>query len=262
MNTKQSILKRIAETKKEEVKQAKHKKSISDLLDVESRPHRDFIAALQDTSVPAIIAEIKRASPSKGLIRKNFNVAEIAKTYETNGARCLSVLTDAPYFQGKPEYLAQARSNSTLPVLRKDFIVDEYQVYESLNIEADCILLIAAILDDKQLQDYCQLAQELNLAVLVESHSREELMRSLRLPTPLIGINNRSLHHFTTDIHNSIELRQWIPEEKMIITESGINSHEDILFMREHNIHRFLIGESLMREQDIAKKLTSLLGNE
>lgn len=250
----QSILEHIAAHKQEEVREAKQKRPLSALSDTNPLPIRDFIAALEAKN-PAIIAEIKRASPSKGLIRADFDVASIAKLYADNGACCLSVLTDVNFFQGDSTFLATAKNHCDLPILRKDFIVDAYQIHESRALGADCILLIVAILDDQQLHDYCQLAQELNMAVLVESHTYEELERALRLPTRLIGINNRSLHTFTTDIQRSIDLKKHIPIDKILITESGINSHQDILLMQSSGIYTFLIGESLMRAPDIGKQL-------
>jgi indole-3-glycerol phosphate synthase len=249
-----SILERIAAHKQTEVSEAKLKQPLATLSTTDALPVRDFIAALQ-TKKPAIIAEIKRASPSKGLIRADFDVATIAKIYADNGACCLSVLTDVNFFEGAPHFLAIAKHHCDLPVLRKDFIVDEYQIYESRALGADCILLIVAILDDQQLHDYCQLAQELNMAVLVESHTQVELERALRLPTPLMGINNRSLHTFTTDIQRSIELMKYVPQDKLVIAESGINSHKDILLMQDQGINTFLIGESLIAADDIGMQL-------
>jgi indole-3-glycerol phosphate synthase len=253
-----SVLERIAQHKLNEVAHAKKQHPLSSL---EQSPwaRRDFVAALKDDTTPAIIAEIKRASPSKGLIREDFDVAQIAKIYAQHGARCLSVLTDVEFFQGHPDYLALAKSHCDLPVLRKDFILDEYQIYESQSLGADCILLIVALLDDAQLADYCRLAQELNMAVLVESHTEEELERALHLPTPLMGINNRSLHTFKTDIQLSVNLKDLIPQDKIVITESGINSHEDIALMQANEINTFLIGESLMRAKDIGSALKHLI---
>jgi indole-3-glycerol phosphate synthase len=253
-----SVLQNIAQHKLEEIALAKKNKPLTALQ--QSLEHRDFIAALHAQETPAIIAEIKRASPSKGLIRKDFNVSEIAKTYAQHGARCLSVLTDIQFFQGHPDYLAQAKNQCALPILRKDFILDPYQIHESLALGADCILLIVALLDDHQLSDFCQLAQELNMAVLVESHTQEELERALSLPTPLIGINNRSLHTFKTDIQLSIQLKHYIPKDKILITESGITTHADIRLMQSHGINTFLIGESLMRTADIGRALDELMG--
>ncbi|MGL5743104.1 MAG: indole-3-glycerol phosphate synthase TrpC [Legionella sp.] len=254
-----SVLQRIAQHKQEEVARAKKSKPLNSLEQQPIMPRRDFIAALLDKKTPSIIAEIKRASPSKGLIRETFHVPEIATTYAQHGARCLSVLTDIDFFQGHPDYLTQAKNPCNLPVLRKDFILDSYQIYESRALNADCILLIVALLDDAQLTDFCQLAQELEMAVLVESHNQEELERALRLPTPLIGINNRSLHTFKTDLHLSIDLKKYVPDGRILITESGINTHADICLMQSHGINTFLIGESLMRAQDIGKALDQLL---
>lgn len=252
-----SVLQRIAQRKLEEIIFSKRTKPLNSLPQSEFE-HRDFIASLQ-ASAPAIIAEIKRASPSKGLIREDFNVSEIAKIYAQHGARCLSVLTDIDFFQGHPDYLAQAKSHCNLPILRKDFILDPYQIHESLSLGADCILLIVALLDDMQLRDFCQIAQELNMAVLAESHTEQELERALRLPTPLMGINNRSLHTFETDIQLSINLKKYIPQDRVIITESGISTHKDVALMQSHGINTFLVGESLMREKDIGKALDRLI---
>lgn len=254
-----SILNRIGEHKRQEIEVAKKERPLASLKDSTALPVRDFIAGLKKNK-PAIIAEIKKASPSKGLIRADFDVAAIAEIYEQNGASCLSVLTDVHFFQGDPTYLAVAKNHSSLPILRKDFMIDSYQIYESRALGADCILLIVAMLDDKQLYDYCQLAQELKMAVLVESHTLDEFQRALHLPTPLMGVNNRSLHTFTTDIHTSIELVNYLPPDKMIITESGINSADDIKLMQEHGINTFLIGESLMRAKDIGAKLSEFMG--
>lgn len=253
-----SILNRIAEHKKTEVEQAKRSRPLNSLPVYEPQTRRDFVAQLKKNK-PSIIAEIKKASPSKGLIRADFDVAKIARIYEQSGVSCLSVLTDQDFFQGNPDYLALAKANSKLPILRKDFIIDSYQIHESLALDADCILLIVALLDDQQLIDYCQLALSLGMAVLVESHSLDEFERALRLPTPLMGVNNRSLHTFKTDINTSIELAKYLPEDKILISESGINTRSDINFMQNAGINRFLIGESLMREKDIAAKLREFL---
>ncbi|MFA5960413.1 MAG: indole-3-glycerol phosphate synthase TrpC [Tatlockia sp.] len=253
-----SILQRIFEYKKEEVARAKKEHPEALLQPQKLQPRRDFIKGLVKKS-PAIIAEIKKASPSKGLIREDFDVAFIASTYEKSGASCLSVLTDIHFFQGAPGYLALAKANCTLPVLRKDFIIDPYQIQESLALDADCILLIVALLDDKQLLDFCQMAQALNMAVLVESHTLEELERALVLPTPLMGVNNRSLHTFKTDLQTSIDLSHHLPPDKLLITESGINSREDIQFMQHNGINCFLIGESLMRSPDFGATLEEFM---
>jgi indole-3-glycerol phosphate synthase len=253
-----SILQRIGEHKRQEIALAKRERPLASLQDKETLPVRDFIAGLKKNN-PAIIAEIKKASPSKGLIRADFDVAAIAEIYEQHGASCLSVLTDVHFFQGAPAYLALAKTHSSLPILRKDFIIDPYQIHESRALGADCILLIVAMLDDEQLHDYCQLAQALKMAVLVESHTLDEFQRALQLPTPLMGVNNRSLHTFTTNIHTSIELVKHLPADKIIITESGINTQDDIKFMQRHGINTFLIGESLMRANDIGAKLSEFM---
>ncbi len=256
-----SILDRIAAHKRQEVNAAKKNKPLCILTQQKEEPTRNFVNALENNLNPAIIAEIKKASPSKGIIREHFDVAEIASIYAQHGARCLSVLTDQEFFQGHPDYLMIAKNSCSLPILRKDFIIDNYQVYESRALGADCILLIVAMLDDYQLLDFCQLAQELNMAVLVESHTKEELERAIKLPTPLIGINNRSLHTFYTDIQLTIELKDRIPQDKLIITESGISTHEDIVFMQKHGINTFLIGEHLMKALNIGNALNLLMGN-
>ena len=256
-----TILSTIKQTKVEEVGAAKKKSPVTaliNLIDELNQPTRNFIAGLMQNQL-AIIAEIKKASPSQGIIRADFDVASIAQIYEAHGASCLSVLTDTPYFQGLPENIAIAKVHSTLPILRKDFIIDEYQIYESRTLGADCILLIVALLDEKQLIDYCTLAQELGMAVLVESHTREEFERALVLPTPLMGVNNRDLHTFKTNIDTSLELSQLLPADKTLISESGINTSKDIQYLQTHHIHKFLIGESLMRTPDIGSKLDAFL---
>lgn len=253
-----SILNRIAAHKELEIKEAKRRRPLASLSETNALPVRDFIAALRANN-PAIIAEIKRASPSKGIIRADFDVASIAQIYADNGASCLSVLTDVHFFQGDPSYLALAKTHCPLPILRKDFIIDPYQIHESRALGADCILLIVAMLDDQQLHDYCQLAQELHMAVLVESHTLDELKRALPLPTALMGINNRSLHTFATDIQCSIDMMKYISVDKIMITESGIENHHDIQLLQSHGIHTFLIGESLMRADNIGARLQQLI---
>jgi indole-3-glycerol phosphate synthase len=253
-----SILQKIAEQKQQEIENAKRLRPLSSFADLPMSLTRDFVGALQQHN-PAIIAEIKKASPSKGIIREDFNVAAIAAIYEQYGAACLSVLTDKQFFQGDTSYIKVAKEHALLPVLRKDFIIDSYQIDESRALGADCILLIVAMLDDTQLLDFCEHAQALDMAVLVESHTAEELQRALPLPTPLMGVNNRSLHTFATDRQVSIELAKGFPSDKILITESGINTRDDILLMQQHGITRFLIGESLMRAGDIGLKLQELI---
>lgn len=253
-----SILAQIAETKAIEVAAAKKAQPLGS-LQFPSQPRRDFIGALWTASGPAVIAEIKKASPSQGIIRADFDPARIAEDYAQHGARCLSVLTDKAWFQGDPVFLEIAKRHCDLPILRKDFIIDPYQIAQSLAWDADCILLIVAMLDDQQLLDYCQQAQALGLAVLVESHTEAELDRALRLPTTLIGINNRSLHDFKVDLQTTIRLRQQVPADRLIICESGIHSPADVQLMQSHGIHCFLIGESLMRQPHPGLALADLI---
>jgi len=211
-----------------------------------------------DGGEPAVIAEIKKASPSKGVIRPDFDPAAIAKSYEAGGAACLSVLTDVDFFQGADEYLVQARTACALPVLRKDFIVDPYQVVEARAIGADCILLIAAALDDTRMQELAGTAQELGLDVLVEVHDGEELERALRLELPLVGINNRDLRTFETRLETTLELLDAIPGDRIVVTESGIHTPDDVARMREHGVHAFLVGETFMRAEQPGERLAEL----
>jgi indole-3-glycerol phosphate synthase len=258
-NESHNILEKIVAHKKEEVQRAKKRNAIADFLEKPKHSKRNFYETLLQAKHAAIIAEIKKASPSKGILREDFNVREIAICYEANQASCISVLTDEHFFKGHLENLKIARKACQLPILRKDFIVDSFQIYESYYHQADCILLIAAILDDYEMHDFCQLAEELELEVLVESHDEQELERALKLPTPLIGINNRSLKNFKTDLQTSVNLYKKIPKDRLCITESGIHSHEDIQYMQAHGINSFLIGESLMRSEDIGWQLRHLI---
>ena len=259
-----SILDDILKTKAEEIEKDSQMVSLSDLEKSlpNASPVRGFQAALQDRigrGENAIIAEIKKASPSKGLIRDAFNATEHAEDYERNGATCLSVLTDEKYFQGKKDYLVMARMASRLPVIRKDFMIDPYQVAESRAIGADCILLIVAALDPVLLSELASYAKSLSLDVLVEVHNSEELERALGLDCQLIGINNRNLHTFETSLQTTIELAAQIPGDRTIITESGIHTAEDIAFMNDNGIHGFLIGETFMRAEKPGQKLAEFL---
>lgn len=225
-------------------------------------PARGFISALKEkTSLNqnAIIAEIKKASPSKGVIAENFDPIEIAKAYESGGASCLSVLTDEQYFQGHDDYLVQAKTQTSLPILRKDFVIDEYQIYESKAIGADCILLIAAALTNQELAHFISLANDLSLDYLLEVHDLTELERAIAFCPDMVGINNRNLQTFKTDLHTSIDLAQYIPKNCLIVTESGINHKADIELMNQNGIYAFLIGESLMQEKDPESKLRELI---
>ena len=224
-------------------------------------PRRGFVDAIASQIArgnPAIISEMKKASPSKGIIRNNFDPVEIAKSYAKYGATCLSVLTDEKYFQGHDDYLGQARSACTLPVLRKEFIIDPYQIYESSVIGADAILLIVAALGDATILELAALARDLGLDVLLEVHDQQELERALRLPYKLIGINNRNLRTFETTLNTTIDLLAQIPDDRIVVTESGIHTAEDVVLMREHNVNAFLVGEAFMRAPQPGEKLQQL----
>lgn len=257
------ILQKILAVKAEEIRAARQIKSLAAIRrEAEATaPARDFVAALKTKIAQgkaAVIAEIKKASPSKGVLREHFVPAEIAKSYAEHGAACLSVLTDRQFFQGDPEYLKQARAACELPVLRKDFMVDEYQVHEARAMGADCILLIVAALELPRMQSLAAVAQSLNMAVLVEVHDHAELDLALRLTTPLIGINNRNLRTFATDLNTTLELIRDIPSDRHIITESGILTKADVKLMREHNVHTFLVGEAFVRADDPGAALATL----
>jgi len=205
-----------------------------------------------------VIAEIKRASPSRGVLRADYDPAAIAKSYENAGAACMSVLTDMEFFQGAPEHLTQARSACGLPALRKDFLIDPYQVYEARALGADCVLLIVACLDDARMRELESLAHKVGMAVLVEVHDAAELARALKLKTPLIGINNRNLRSFETRLETTIELLPRIPPGRLVITESGILSKTDVARMRQNGVHAFLVGEAFMRAPDPGAELKTL----
>jgi indole-3-glycerol phosphate synthase len=224
-------------------------------------PVRGFVDALQEhiaLKQPAVIAEIKKASPSKGVMRENFNPVEIAKSYARANASCLSVLTDVDFFQGSDEYLQQARVACNLPVLRKDFMIDPYQVYEARALGADCILLIVACLSDNQLNELCGLAHELNMDVLIEVHDAQELERALRVPNKLIGINNRNLHTFETSLNTTLSMLDKIPADYLLVSESGIHTPADVKLLRDHGVQAFLVGEAFMAAQDPGIKLKEL----
>jgi indole-3-glycerol phosphate synthase len=227
----------------------------------ETRPF--FVAITQDIAAgkAAVIAEIKKASPSKGVIRKNFDPMKIASSYEQGGATCLSVLTDMDFFQGNDDHLRQAKVASNLPIMRKDFIIDPYQVYEAKVIGADCILLIAAALHDAQMHELAGIADQLGLDILVEVHNREELERAHVLRTPLIGINNRDLHTFETSLDTTIGLLHDVFPDRTVVTESGIHNKEDIKLMRKHGVDAFLIGEAFMVAEDPGEKLFELFSS-
>ena len=224
-------------------------------------PTRGFAAALQAkiaAGLPAVIAEVKKASPSKGVIRPDFRPAEIAASYERGGAACLSVLTDIDFFQGADDYLVQARGACALPVLRKDFTVDAYQVYEARTLGADCILLIVAALDDAALADLSHLALGLGMDVLVEVHDIDELERALQVGAPLVGINNRSLRTFDVTLQTTLDLKQAVPRDRVLVTESGIATPDDVALIRANGVHAFLVGEAFMRAPDPGAELARL----
>lgn len=259
------ILDRIVATKREELASACKRKPLAAMrADAESRVlTRDFVAALRakiTAGRPAVIAEIKKASPSKGLLREDFFAADIAQSYAEHGAACLSVLTDQQYFQGAVDYLKQARASCQLPVLRKDFLVDAYQVYESRAMGADAVLLIAAILDDAQMRDFEAIARGLDMAVLVEVHDATELVRALKLKTPLIGINNRNLKTFEVSLDTTLTLMRDVPAERLLVCESGIHTREDVLRLGAAGVNAFLVGEAFMRAPDPGEALLSLFG--
>jgi indole-3-glycerol phosphate synthase len=257
------ILNQIVAVKHQEVEAAKQRMSFEAMrADAESRVlTRDFVGALKAkiaAGKPAVIAEIKKASPSKGVIREDFIPADIAQSYAEGGAACLSVLTDKQFFQGQVDYLKQARASCQLPVLRKDFMVDAYQIYESRAMGADCILLIAACLDDAQMKTFEAIARSLDMAVLVEVHDEAELERALKLKTPLIGINNRNLKTFEVSLETTLTLKAQIPADRVLVTESGISTRDDVLRMGAAGVNAFLVGEAFMRAKEPGKALADL----
>ena len=259
------ILRRILARKTEEIAERRQRLPL-DAIEArlaEASPLRGFAAALDSriaAGQAAVIAEIKRASPSRGVLRADFDPAAIAASYARGGAACLSVLTDVDFFQGADAYLEQARAACALPVLRKDFMLDPYQVVEARLIGADCILLIVAALEDARMQELAGLAQDLGMDVLVEVHDADELERALRLPCRLIGINNRDLRSFEVSLDTTLELLAEIPGDRLVVTESGIHTPADVALMREHGVHAFLVGEAFMRAQEPGEKLAELFG--
>ncbi|HEY4092389.1 MAG TPA: indole-3-glycerol phosphate synthase TrpC [Luteibacter sp.] len=270
------ILHRILDRKLEEIAERSRKRTMDDLAAqiADLGETRGFVAAIDarlHDGKPAVIAEVKKASPSKGLIRPDFDPAAIARSYEAGGATCLSVLTDADFFQGHEDYLRQAREACNLPILRKDFIIHEYQVYEARVIGADCILLIVSafgskesdgdiVYDESRLTELSLLAAELDLDVLVEVHNEEELEIALGMPVPLIGVNNRNLRTFETSLGTSLKLKDRVGPDTAIVAESGIHTPEDVRMLREKGIHTFLVGEAFMRAADPGAELQKLFG--
>ncbi|MCC2633012.1 MAG: trpC [Ramlibacter sp.] len=260
------ILDKIVAVKHEEIAAAKKRKPLEAVReDAFSRVlTRDFEAALRAkvaASRPAVIAEVKKASPSKGVLREDFIPADIAQSYAEHGAACLSVLTDHQFFQGSSDYLKQARASCDLPVLRKDFIVDPYQVYESRAMGADAILLIAACLSDAQMAELEAIARSLDMAVLVEVHDAAELQRALKLKTRLVGVNNRNLRTFEVSLETTLGMLKDVPADRLLVTESGIQAREDVQRMRAAGVHAFLVGEAFMRAKEPGEALAALFGD-
>ena len=257
------ILKRILAVKRDEVAAAQAALPLAEVRAMAERQPaaRDFLGALRDRIVagrPAVIAEIKKASPSRGVLRADFRPAEVATSYQRHGAACLSVLTDHAFFQGAPAYLQAARAACSLPALRKDFLVDAYQVHESRAMGADAILLIAAALDLPAMRDFEAIAGSLGMAVLVEVHNRQELDLALQLSTPLVGINNRNLRSFDVSLQTTLELLPYIPAARIVVTESGILTTGDVQLMRDNGVNAFLVGEACMRAVDPGEALAEL----
>ncbi|MHB1175748.1 MAG: indole-3-glycerol phosphate synthase TrpC [Sulfuriferula sp.] len=257
------ILNRILATKREEISAALTHTNLAEIQAAarNAAPTRDFVGAMRSKITAghaAVIAEIKKASPSKGLLRADFQAASIAGSYAEHGAACLSVLTDKQYFQGDAKYLIEARNACKLPVLRKDFMIAPYQVYEARAMGADCILLIVAALSLAEMQEMEGIANELGMAVLVESHDVTELQQALQLATPLQGINNRNLRTFATSLQTTLDLLTTLGDRHIAITESGIHSRDDVVLMREHGVNAFLVGEAFMRASDPGTELARL----
>jgi len=259
------ILEKILAVKCEEVAAAKRRQPLADLraaAQAADKP-RDFLGALRSkilAGMPAVIADVKKASPRKGVLRADFDPAAIARSYARHGAACLSVLTDIRFFQGHRDHLRQARDASALPVLRKDFIVDPYQIYEARAMGADCILLIVAALDQNEMVEFEHVALGLGMAVLAEVHDSRELERALGLRTPLLGINNRNLRTFETRLETTLALLESIPQERLVVTESGILASADVKRMRAAGVNAFLVGEAFMRAPDAGEALSTLFG--
>lgn len=258
-----TVLKKILQRKQQEVAERRAKVGNAEIQAqaAAAGPTRGFAKALLQSVAlgrAAIIAEVKKASPSKGVIREDFDPVHIAQSYEKGGASCLSVLTDVDFFQGCDQYLKMARAATRLPVIRKDFIVDEYQVYESRALGADCILLIVAALSENKLAHLHDLAVSIGLDVLIEVHGAEELQIALKLDNPMVGINNRNLHTFETSLENTYQLLDGIPADRLVVTESGIHTIDDVAAMRGHNVNAFLVGEAFMRADDPGTRLMEM----
>ena len=263
MNDTPDILKKILDRKAEEVAACKRNTApqVVQQQAVAASPVRGFMQALQEKTgagLAAVIAEIKKASPSRGILRQDFDPEQIAVSYERGGAACLSVLTDIDFFKGSNAYLQQARGACSLPVLRKDFVIDPYQVYEARALGADCILLIVAALEDALLQELLQLAGELGMDALVEVHDATELQRALAMPAPLLGINNRDLRTFETSLETTLGYLEQSPDDRLVVTESGIHTVDDVALMRAHGVDCFLVGEAFMKAPEPGDRLAKL----
>ena len=265
MSETPDILKRILARKAEEIDARNRVVPMDALLRQveEAEPVRGFVAGLRARiadGMPAVIAEIKKASPSRGILRQDFDPAQIAVSYQRGGAACLSVLTDVDFFKGADSYLQQARRACSLPVLRKDFVIDPYQVYEARVLGADCILLIVAALGDAMLRELYQLAVHLGMDALIEVHDGEELERALVFPAPMVGINNRDLRTFETRLDVTLDLLKNIPDDRIVVTESGIHTRSDVELMRSNGVNAFLVGEAFMKAEEPGEKLAELFG--
>ncbi|WP_225765878.1 indole-3-glycerol phosphate synthase TrpC [Stenotrophomonas sp. Marseille-Q4652] len=257
------ILNTILARKAQEVAERSARMPLAELAArvADASPVRGFARALEASIAagdPAVIAEVKKASPSKGVIRPDFNPADIAVSYEFGGASCLSVLTDVDFFRGADAYLQQAREACTLPVLRKDFVIDPYQVYEARVLGADCILLIVSALEDRQLAELSDLAMKLGMDVLVEVHDIDELERAIQVPVPLVGINNRNLRTFEVSLQTTLDMRLAVPRDRLLVTESGILAPADVQLMRQAGVNAFLVGEAFMRAEEPGESLRQL----
>lgn len=259
-----NVLDQIVADKRQEINQAKVSRPLTEIeaLLPEAPPVRDFVAALKNADGIGLIAEVKKASPSAGIIREDFNPVAIASAYQANGAACLSVLTDEPYFQGHLDYLKAVRTAVDVPVLRKDFIIDPYQVVEARAAGADCILLIAECLDDCHLRELYFQASELGMECLIEIYDPENLERVLKLDPPLLGINNRDLKTFVTELSHTTDLAKDVPAGTLLVSESGIRTHDDVVHLQQFGVKGILVGESLMRQEDIGQAVRQLLGRE
>lgn len=263
MSNTPDILKKIIARKREEIAERSQQVSLDEMVERAAAADacRGFVASMKNklaAGQAAVIAEIKKASPSKGVMREHFVPAEIAASYEKGGAACLSILTDKDFFQGSEEYLQQARAACSLPVIRKDFIIDPYQVYEARAINADCILLIVSALEDAQMKMLAELAAQLGMDVLVEVHDADELQRMLPLNLPLVGINNRNLRTFEVSLKTTLDMLDSISGDRIVVTESAIHTEEDVALMRSHDVNAFLVGETFMRADDPGEQLAKL----